>query len=92
MPRTTFEKTSLQITRGTVSCSLIFILATLLLVPAALAADKAKDEETLRNANLVLQDMLNGNTISPRTSMKPSSCATWTGRSRSSEPSGVSSG
>jgi SH3 domain-containing YSC84-like protein 1 len=65
MPRTTFEKNSLQITRRTVSCSLIFILATLLLVPAALAADKAKDEETLRNANLVLQDMLNGNSISP---------------------------
>lgn len=65
MPRTTSENNNLQIARGTVSCSLIFILATLLLVPAALA-DKAKDEETLRHANLVLQDMLNGNTISPK--------------------------
>jgi len=65
MPRTTSDKNVLQITRWNLSCSLTFILAILLLVPAALAADKAKDEETLRNANLVLQDMLNGNTISP---------------------------
>jgi lipid-binding SYLF domain-containing protein len=37
----------------------------LLMIPPTVAADKAKDEETLRNANLVLQDMLNGNTLSP---------------------------
>jgi len=35
------------------------------LIASAFAADKDKDEATLRNANLVLQDMLNGKTISP---------------------------
>jgi len=41
-------------------------MAALMLIPLLFAADKQKDEETLRNANLVLQDMLNGNTISPK--------------------------
>jgi lipid-binding SYLF domain-containing protein len=36
----------------------------LLIVPAS-AADKEKDEDTLRQANLVLQGLLNGNNISP---------------------------
>src|SRR5215475_15223441 len=40
------------------------IMVLLLLIPA-FAADKQKDEETLRNANMVLQEMPNGNTISP---------------------------
>jgi len=40
------------------------IIILLLLTPA-FAADKQKDEETLRNANMVIQDMLNGNAISP---------------------------
>lgn len=35
-----------------------------LLAMPTLAADKAKDEQTFRNANLVLQDMLNSKTIS----------------------------
>lgn len=65
MLRTTSRKTILRITRETVSCSLISLFAVLLLTVSALAADKEKDEETIRNANLVLQDMLNGNTISP---------------------------
>jgi lipid-binding SYLF domain-containing protein len=37
----------------------------LVLTASVFAADKEKDETTLRNANLVLQDMLNGKTISP---------------------------
>jgi lipid-binding SYLF domain-containing protein len=37
----------------------------LLLIPLVFAADKQKDEETLRRANLVLQDMLNSKDISP---------------------------
>ena len=41
------------------------IMVALLLVLPAFAADKAKDEETLRRANLVLQDMLNSKDISP---------------------------
>jgi lipid-binding SYLF domain-containing protein len=65
MPRSYIRRNQLQIRRGTVSCSLLFIFATLLVIPPVFAADKAKDEETLRNANLVLQDMVNGNTISP---------------------------
>jgi lipid-binding SYLF domain-containing protein len=36
-----------------------------LLILPAFAADKEKDEDTLRQANIVLQDMLNGNSISP---------------------------
>ena len=45
-----------------VLASLAVMLA---LIASAFAADKDKDEATLRNANLVLQDMLNGKTISP---------------------------
>jgi lipid-binding SYLF domain-containing protein len=41
------------------------IMVALLLILPAFAADKAKDEETLRRANLVLQDMLNSKDISP---------------------------
>lgn len=37
----------------------------ILLFTPAFASDKQKDEETIRNANLVLQDMLNDNSISP---------------------------
>jgi SH3 domain-containing YSC84-like protein 1 len=40
-----------------------FTLVLVLFTPA-FAADKQKDEETIRNANLVLQDMVNGNSIS----------------------------
>lgn len=41
------------------------IMVVLLLILPALAADKQKDEETLRRANLVLQDMLNSKNIPP---------------------------
>jgi lipid-binding SYLF domain-containing protein len=44
--------------------ALIGLSLSWLLLPA-LAADKQKDEDTLRNANLVLQSMVNGNDISP---------------------------
>jgi SH3 domain-containing YSC84-like protein 1 len=37
----------------------------MLLISAAFAADKQKDENTLQRANLVLQDMLNSKDISP---------------------------
>ena len=47
------------------SSSCLIALAVLLLLSSAIAADKQKDEDTLRNANLVLQDMINGNSISP---------------------------
>ena len=36
----------------------------LFLILPVLAADKQKDEDTLRNANLVLQDMINSKDIS----------------------------
>jgi SH3 domain-containing YSC84-like protein 1 len=39
-------------------------VSALVIVPV-FAADKQKDEDTLRQANLVLQDMLNSNSISP---------------------------
>jgi lipid-binding SYLF domain-containing protein len=41
------------------------IVVVVLLTLPAIAADKEKDEETLRRANLVLQDMLNSKDISP---------------------------
>lgn len=47
-----------------VFCCLLTSMIILLFTPA-FADDKAKDEETIRNANLVLQDMLNDNSISP---------------------------
>jgi len=61
---TELEKTSETITRKTLLCCLAFIVMVLLILPV-FAADKAKDEETLRHANLVLQDMLNSKDISP---------------------------
>ena len=60
------KQTSLRTAQGAISRSITCMMAALMLVPLVLAADKQKDEETLRNANLVLQDMLNGNTISPK--------------------------
>ena len=60
------KQTSLRTTHGALSRCLTYIMAALMLIPLLFAADKQKDEETLRNANLVLQDMLNGNTISPK--------------------------
>jgi lipid-binding SYLF domain-containing protein len=40
-------------------------LGMLMLIFPSFAADRQKDEETLRNANLVLQDMLDSKDISP---------------------------
>jgi lipid-binding SYLF domain-containing protein len=52
-----------RITARALPCLLTSIV--LLLILPVFAADKQKDEGTLRRANLVLQDMLNGNSISP---------------------------
>jgi len=60
---TEFEKTSEGITKKVFLCYLSSIVMLLLILPA-FAADKEKDEETLRRANLVLQDMLNSKDIS----------------------------
>jgi len=63
MLRTESEKTSERITKRVWLCYLSSIVMVLLILPA-FAADKQKDEETLRRANLVLQDMLNSKDIS----------------------------
>jgi SH3 domain-containing YSC84-like protein 1 len=64
MLRTAPEKTSERITRNALLCCLTSIVMLLLILPA-FAADKQKDEDTLRKANLLLQDMLNSKDISP---------------------------
>jgi lipid-binding SYLF domain-containing protein len=64
MRDTAFEKTREQIAKRALPCFVVSLLMTLLIVPA-FAGDKEKDEDTLRQANIVLQDMLNGNSISP---------------------------
>lgn len=45
--------------------SLLTSLVMLLMSATAFAADKEKDEDTIRRANLVLQDMLNSKNIAP---------------------------
>ena len=42
-----------------------FLTSIVLVTLPVLAADKQKDEDTLQQANIVLNDMLNGNNISP---------------------------
>jgi len=64
MLRTTSKMANLRRNRDALARVLSFIVVILLTV-SVFAADKDKDEATLRNANLVLQDMLNGNAISP---------------------------
>jgi SH3 domain-containing YSC84-like protein 1 len=64
MRQTAFEKTGERIARKTLPCLFTSLFVILLILPA-FAADKQKDEDTLRQANIVLQDMLNGNSISP---------------------------
>jgi lipid-binding SYLF domain-containing protein len=61
---TASEKTSERITRKALLCYLSSIVMALL-IPPAFAADREKDEETLRHANIVLQDMVNSKDISP---------------------------
>jgi SH3 domain-containing YSC84-like protein 1 len=62
MLRNAFEKTSGRITRIVLPC-LLTSIALLMILPV-FAADKEKDEATLRAANLVLQGMLDGKSIS----------------------------
>jgi SH3 domain-containing YSC84-like protein 1 len=63
MPPTVSERTNERITIKALPCFLTSIV--LLLIVPLFAADKQKDEDTLRQANLVLQKMLNSNNISP---------------------------
>src|SRR5258708_31591149 len=71
MLRTLSEKTSERITRNALSCFLISIM--LLMILPVFAGDKEKDEDTLRQAILVLQGFLNNKNISP-TSLSKSNC------------------
>ena len=64
MLRTESKKTSERTSGKALLCCFISIVVVLLILPA-FAADKQKDEETLRHANLVLQDMLNSKNIPP---------------------------
>src|SRR5262252_9646455 len=57
--------------RLTMGCLTGMMMLTLIL--PAFAADKQKDEETLRNANLLLQEMLNSKDISP-SSLSKANC------------------
>ena len=65
MLRTESPKKNEYITGKALLCSLNAIVVGLLLILPSFAADKQKDEETLRRANIVLQDMLNSKEISP---------------------------
>ena len=71
MLRTASEKTSARINRKALSCFLTSIM--LLMILPVFAGDKQKDEDTLRNANLVLQGFLNSNNIS-LTSLSKANC------------------
>jgi len=62
MLRNASEKTSWRITRKVLPCLLTSIV---LMILPVFAADKEKDEGTLREANLVLQGLLNEKSISP---------------------------
>src|SRR3974390_656749 len=62
MSRTKGEKMTTRLARIAWSCC--FACVGVLLLSQAFAADKQKDEETLKNANLLVQDMLNSKDIS----------------------------
>jgi len=64
MLRAAPQKTTERITRKALPCFLTCTVMMLLILPV-FAADRQKDEDTLRKANLVLQDMLNSKDISP---------------------------
>lgn len=66
MFRTESERKNKRFSGRALFCSLAAIVAVLLPILTAFAASKEKDEETLRRANLVLQDMLNSKDISPK--------------------------
>ena len=72
MLQTTSEKTNQTTARKALPCFLAPIMILFLILPV-LAADKQKDEDTLRNANLVLQDMINSKDIS-QTSLSKANC------------------
>ena len=63
MLRAASQRTGVRITKKALLCFLTSMV--MLLILPVFAADKQKDEETLRHANLVLQDMLNSKDISP---------------------------
>lgn len=63
MTTATAQNTTGRIVRNVLSLLVGSAFVLLLMIPA-FAADKKKDEDTLRNANQVLQDMLAANTIS----------------------------
>src|SRR5258708_35578517 len=71
MQRTAPENTSDRIIWKALSCFLTSIM--LLMILPAFAGDKAKDEDTLRQANSVLQGFLNSNNIS-LTSLSKANC------------------
>ena len=71
MQRTAPENTSGRIIWKALSCFLTSIM--LLMILPAFAGDKAKDEDTLRQANSVLQGFLNSNNIS-LTSLSKANC------------------
>src|SRR5258706_4188846 len=71
MLRTASEKTSERINRKALSCFLTSIM--LLMILPVFAGDKEKDEDTLRQASLVLQGFLNSNNIS-LTSLSKANC------------------
>lgn len=71
MRRTASEKTSERITRKALPCFLTSIV--LMMSLPVFAGDKQKDEDTLRQANLVLQAMLNSDNIS-QTSLSKANC------------------
>lgn len=62
MLRTTSEKTSERIARRALAS---FLTSIVLVTLPVLAADKQKDEDTLQQANIVLNDMLSDKNISP---------------------------
>jgi len=68
MLRIASKKTSGRITRKALPCFLTFIV--LMMILPVFAADKQKDEDTLRQANLVLQGFLDSKDISPATLSK----------------------
>jgi len=68
MLRIASDKTTAWSTGKALLCLIPVVLLTLPLF----AANKQKDEDTLRNANLVLQDMLNSKDISPEVLNKAS--------------------
>ena len=63
MPRTASKKTSERINRK--ALSYFFSSLILLMILPAFAGDREKDEDTLRQANLVLQGFLDSKDISP---------------------------